>query len=300
MYIVPDGRKLTSTEFEDDFFGIIELRDGAVTTFGIEVTAADGETIKTYTFHVGRGVSASLTVTDATVNGTSLVLTYSESLDAASKPNTGAYTVTVAGSPAAVSDVSISGATVTLTLTTAVTGGQTVTVSYTRPSTNPVQNTSGDDAPSFSNQAVTNLTNAPPTAVHNTVTTNEDTAYPFTVANFGFSDTDTGDELVSVKITSLETDGDLALNGVGVVVDQEIANADIDAGNLTFTPALNAHGSAHATFEFKVNDGTADSDVAYTMTIDVTAVNDPASGQPAIAGVPQAGADAERRDRHHR
>ena len=113
-----------------------------------------------------------------------------------------------------------------------------------------------------------------PTAADNTVTTNEDTAYPFTAADFGFSDVD-GDSLVSVEITIIETVGTLQLSGADVTANQVITVADITASNLTFTPVANASGTGYDSFQFTVNDGTADSASAYTMTIDVTAVNDP-------------------------
>ncbi len=116
--------------------------------------------------------------------------------------------------------------------------------------------------------------NTPPTAADNTVTTDEDTAYTFDAADFNFSDADTGDTLASVKVTGLETAGALQLSGADVTLDQVITAADIDADNLTFTPAANANGDPYATFQFSVNDGTDDSTSSYTMTIDVTAVND--------------------------
>ena len=116
--------------------------------------------------------------------------------------------------------------------------------------------------------------NDAPTAADNTVTTNEDAALAFAEADFGFSDVDSGDTLSSVEITALETVGALQLSGADVTLNQVIAVADITASNLTFTPAANASGAAHDTFQFTVNDGTADSASAYTMTIDVTAVND--------------------------
>jgi len=124
-------------------------------------------------------------------------------------------------------------------------------------------------------------TNNPPTASNNTVTTNEDTAYTFAASDFNFADDD-GDTLAGVTITQLESAGDLKLDGTDVTLNQVIAKADIDANRLTFTPAANANGSAYATFRFKVNDGTVDSTSAYTMTIDVTAVNDPPTVANAI------------------
>ena len=61
----------------------------------------------------------------ATVEGTSLDLTYTEDLDASSVPLPGAYSVTVDGTAAAPSSVSVSGKTVTLTLAEAVSAGRT-------------------------------------------------------------------------------------------------------------------------------------------------------------------------------
>ena len=93
-------------------------------------------------------VSANLppTLISATIHGTSLRLTYHEELDTRSVPAESAYEVTVAGAQTAVSDVSVSAKTVTLTLDTAVTSGQTVTVSYTVPARRPVRDRSGLEA----------------------------------------------------------------------------------------------------------------------------------------------------------
>ena len=53
-----------------------------------------------------------------------------------------------------------------------------------------------------------------------------------------------------------------------------MTKAQLDNGNLKYTPPANANGTGYASFTFKVNDGTVDSSSAYTMTINVTAVND--------------------------
>ena len=116
--------------------------------------------------------------------------------------------------------------------------------------------------------------NNPPTAQDSTVTATEDMTYTFMAANFNFTDADGTDTLASVRITSLETAGDLQLDGVDVTANQVIPKGDIDAGRLTFTPAENANGAGYATFMFRVSDGTDENPLAYTMTIDVVAVND--------------------------
>ena len=100
------------------------------------------------------------TLTLATVNGASLVLTYDEDLDANSTPATTDFSVNVAGSSITVSNVWVSGKTVTLTLATAAEYSNTVSLSYTVPASNPIQDTAGNDAAALSGQAVTNNTSA--------------------------------------------------------------------------------------------------------------------------------------------
>ncbi|MGE4350056.1 MAG: Ig-like domain-containing protein, partial [Candidatus Berkiella sp.] len=112
-----------------------------------------------------------------------------------------------------------------------------------------------------------------PTTANQTISTNEDTAYSFTTADFNFSDID-GDSLSQIRINSLPANGSLTLSGVAVALNQIISVADINAGNLRFTPAANANGVGYASFNFSVHDGTGFSLAGATMTIDVIAVND--------------------------
>ena len=115
-------------------------------------------------------------------------------------------------------------------------------------------------------------TNDAPTAADNTVTTDAGTAYTFTATDFVFADAD-GDTLASVKIVIVPTPGTLALDGTAVLADAVVTKAQIDGGMLIFTPVAGASGNGYASFDFKVNDGTVDSDDAYTMTINVTPTN---------------------------
>ncbi|MCW8209822.1 hypothetical protein D8B24_23125, partial [Verminephrobacter aporrectodeae subsp. tuberculatae] len=73
-----------------------------------------------------------------------------------------AFAVSSAGNAAiSVNSVAVSGKTVTLTLSRTVTSAETVTVSYTKPTgDNVIQDAAGNDAVSFSNQAVTHGTSA--------------------------------------------------------------------------------------------------------------------------------------------
>ncbi len=131
--------------------------------------------------------------------------------------------------------------------------------------------------------------NAVPTASDKTVETNEDTAYTFQASDFNFMDADTSDTLSSVKVVTLESAGDLELDGTDVAANAEVSKTDIDDGKLKFTPAADANGDGYATFAFKVSDGTAESADPYTMTIDVQPVNDAPTGKPAISGTTTVG-----------
>jgi VCBS repeat-containing protein len=118
------------------------------------------------------------------------------------------------------------------------------------------------------------IPNAKPTSASATLKTLEDRALVFTTSNFAFKDSDSIDSLKSVSMTALPTKGSLKLSGVTVTVDQSISVSDIGAGKLSFTPAADANGKAYAAVGFKVSDGTDLSELNYSLTIDVTAVND--------------------------
>ncbi len=110
-------------------------------------------------------------VDSATVDGTALVLTFDEDLVAAASLANGAFavkktpaggvaeTVTLSGTPA------IAGTTVALTLSAAVVAGDSVTVSYEKPtsgSANRLVDAAGNEVADFDDRSVTNETDAPP------------------------------------------------------------------------------------------------------------------------------------------
>ena len=98
----------------------------------------------------------------ATVNERTLTVTFKEGLDSASAPAGDAFTVS--GGRTGTGTASLSGATATVTLNTAVPHGeQMVTVSYTNPGTgnSPLRDGSGNEVQDFSGQPVTNNTPSP-------------------------------------------------------------------------------------------------------------------------------------------
>ena len=106
------------------------------------------------------------TLQSATVDGQTLVLGYGEALDGTSEPDVTAFSVSVdSGTATAPSSVAVNSSQVMLTLDSAVTFGQSVSVNYTVPTGGaaPIQDLAGHDAASLTGQSVTNNTNAPAT-----------------------------------------------------------------------------------------------------------------------------------------
>ena len=98
-------------------------------------------------------------------NGGTLTLTYDEVLDHVNRPLTSYFAVTVAGQAADVSSVNVDGRAVLVDLVSAVTAGQDVKVTYTDPSgdndTNAIQDPTGNDAATLTNQSVANTSTVP-------------------------------------------------------------------------------------------------------------------------------------------
>ncbi|HYC44258.1 MAG TPA: cadherin-like domain-containing protein [Burkholderiales bacterium] len=124
--------------------------------------------------------------------------------------------------------------------------------------------------------------NDAPAGTSGTVTAVENAPFVFTAAAFGFTDPADapGHNLSAVTVSALPALGTLTLSGVAVTAGQSIAIADIDAGNLAFTPAAHANGAGYTSFTFQVQDdgGAANGGVnldatARTLTIDVTPAN---------------------------
>jgi VCBS repeat-containing protein len=189
-------------------------------------------------------------------------------------------------------DVNAALASVQYTPTANYSGGDTLVLT-----TNDQGNTgTGGPLSDSDNVAITvSSVNDAPSGADNTVTTLEETQYTFTAADFGFTDpNDTpAHTLQAVVIATLPVNGTLTNSGAGFAAGTSIPVADINAGNLKFTPAANGSGSPYASFTFRVQDngGTANGGVDLdptpnTMTVNVTPVNDaPAGTNNTVAAV---------------
>ena len=212
----------------------------------------------------------------AAVDGSSLTLTYGETLDGGSRPAAGDFTVEVDGAGRNVTGIFMSDTVVTLTLDLAVEHGETgIRVSYTVPTgagANPLRDVVGNEAVGLSNRPVTNTTWAPNTAPVIT------SVGPFTVPEnqalvrrLAARDEDPGDELTGWEIVG--------------GADQGRFSVASDTGDLSFrtAPDFEAPGDNEyeVTVEVRSGAGARELEAEQTFTIRVTDEREP-------PGVPEA------------
>ena len=214
----------------------------------------------------------------ATVDGATLTLTYDEALDEASGLAADAFSVTVGGTGRAVDGVSVSGSSVILTLGSAVTSEDTVTVSYTVPTDAAaprIQDDAGNPAASFSDQDVEN--NTPPPA--NTPATGAPTI--------------TGTAQVGKTLTASTSDIEDAdgLDNVGYSYQWLANGADIAGATSSSYTLVDADKGKTIQVKVSFRD---DKNNPETLTSAATAAvtarpNSPATGAPTISGTVRVG-----------
>ena len=141
------------------------LTDGVEYTFRVFAVNTVGDSSATDDESGTPRETTAPTLSSATVDGATLTLTFSEGLTETLLPAVATFTVNVEGNQRGVNTVVISGSTVTLTLASAVTSTDDVSVGYTVPSDAAaarLKDLSDNPAESFTGQAVTNSTAAAP------------------------------------------------------------------------------------------------------------------------------------------
>ena len=130
------------------------IRDGAGHN-----AVLDHQAVAANASHKVDGVKPALAATGgAVVDGTTLTLTYDESLDGSSTPVPGDFTVSGGDRVRAVTGVRVNGSAVELTLDVGAEHGEAgIQVSYT-PGTNPIRDVPGNEAEGLSREPVTNDT----------------------------------------------------------------------------------------------------------------------------------------------
>ena len=151
----------------------------------VEISGADGATYILTSDDLGKAINVRVDFTDnagneesltsaptaavtaaedldlqsATVDGSTLTLTYNETLDTSVTPPASAFVVNVNEASRSIMGAGVGGSSVLLLLSPAVEAGDTVNVDYTKPSgSDVIKDTQGRQADSFTGQAVTNNT----------------------------------------------------------------------------------------------------------------------------------------------
>jgi len=142
---------------------------------------------------------------------------------------------------------------------------------------------SGIDTSIAANTIEFNITNVSdePSGLDTTLTTSEDTPYVFSRADFGFTDAKDNDQFAAVTITSVPAAGSLELTGSSILPGTVVSAADIDSGNLQYTPPEDYAGTGNSGLSFAVHDsGNNVGDGEYIdqssnfITFDILATND--------------------------
>ena len=157
-------RQATVTDLANLTYPITGLTNGVAYTVRVIATNAVGDGAETADAVGTPRDRVRPELATAVVNGEALVLTWSEALDAGSKPAADAFAVSVAGVAREVAEVAVSGNTVALTLASAVMADDVVTVGYTVPAAPDaarIEDAAGNAAAGFSGEVVTNNTAAP-------------------------------------------------------------------------------------------------------------------------------------------
>ena len=191
----------------------------------------------------------------ATVNGTTVVLTYNKPLDGASTPSSTAFHLRVADNRASVDEVSVNGSEVTLTLASPVQAGQTVSLDYTQPMSNPIQDASGNNkAQSFTRWYL----------VTDSTITDDETTVPGVPTDLSASTG--GDTRINLSWTAPGDDGGSPIIGYKIEVSPD--------GNANWTEFVANTGNTTTTY---AHSGLA---VGTTRHYRVSAINSAGAGDP--------------------
>ena len=183
------------------------------------------------------------TFSSAAVKGNTLTVTFDEDMDesTAASPAGNAFSVTVtsdgtARSIAGTGTAVVDDARVTVTLAGAVAEGETVTVSYTKPASNPLRDASGNEAAGFTDEAATNETDTTPpslsyikAAATSVVMTFDEGLDPFSAPSFDAFTVTAAKDGTTRSITLNRADFS-APRGFFVDLDSEIVDNEIVAG----------------------------------------------------------------------
>ena len=236
------GYTVAAGESDTDGVGIEadSLSGGTIRDRAGHNAVLDHQAVAANASHKVDGVKPALAATGgALVDGTTLTLTYDESLDGSSTPATGDFTVSGGDRARAVTGVRVNGSAVELTLDVGAEHGEAgIQVSYT-PGANPIQDVPGNDAEALSREPVTNDT---PDTTSPTVSSLAITSSP------GSNQTYAAGEEIEVTVAFSETVEVTGTPQLRLRVGSRNRTAGYDSGT----------GTASLVFAYEVADGDED------------------------------------------
>ena len=250
----------------------------------------DGDNEETLTSAPTGVTAAGLQLQSATVDGSTLTLTYNEVLDTGVTLGTTPFAVNVNESARSLIGVGVGESNVLLLLSSAVEAGDTVTVDYTAPDGSDfIRDTQGRKAASFSGQAVTNgAASAPLTASAHDAPSSHDGQTAFTFELRFSEDPEPDFSYVTVW------DHAFTVTGGSVTYVRRLEPGKNVRWEITITPgssaavaiALNATTDCSAQGAICTEDGGK---LTGGLLLVVPGPNTPATGAPTITGVAQVG-----------
>ena len=200
------------------------------------------------------------------VSGSTLTLTYDETLDPGSVPAASAFAVNI-DSAAAVNPtaVSVAGSAVTLTLPAAVTPGQTVTLAYIAPSASPLRDVAAPHYNNAGNVSTRNVPNVTPSQVVPTVSiASNGNITAGARASFRLTASPAPSSAISVNLTVTQTGGVLTPGSASVTIAANATSQDWVSG------LTSSNNSGTVTVTLQPGTGYTPSTTASARTATVT------------------------------
>ncbi len=165
-------------------------------------------------------------------SGNSITITFTDTNDLnTTAPNTSSFSITEDGSAKTISSISISGKVVSISLSSNLSEGSTILLSYTKDGTNDIQDLAGNKIDNISNQSVSNITDTSAPVLNETSaigTTNDQTP------NLSFTSSDAGTITNISNSLSLSTSSSVS-SGSNTVTFNTISAGSYSGVQITVT-----------------------------------------------------------------
>ncbi|MCY4441423.1 MAG: SwmB domain-containing protein, partial [Deltaproteobacteria bacterium] len=225
------------------------------------------------------------TITSAAVTGSEATLAFSEALDTASRPAASAFTLTAekGGVTRTISGktsrVQLYGTSAAVSFVAAADADEELTLSYTAPATNPLQDTAGNDMASFSSMSAENAN----------TTTQRPASFSADTASFSIAESHADGATVGT-VTATDADGDTLTYSLASGGDNDSFSIGSGTGVITVRSGVQLDHEAKASHSLtaQVSDGQdpdgnpAAIDDTLAVTVTVTNVEEPPGAPTAV------------------